>query len=136
MLMSPSLVYIDRSEVLVGRLDKLERTIGDLVRHVHGRDLRFLTYDLYLSTDRSRMTVMHVHPDSESVERLMQAIAPKLPPFAKLINLLAIDVYGSPSDAVLAQLRRKAATLGEATLTVPEPLAGIRAGQGEDRSRP
>jgi hypothetical protein len=70
------------------------------------------------------MAVVHVHPDSDSLEQLMTLIAPVLTPFRDLLQLRSIDVYGSPSDAVLAQLRDKADLLG-GTIAIHGRLAGV-----------
>ena len=70
------------------------------------------------------MTVIHVHPDSRSLEQLMALIAPVLSPFRDLLQLRAIDVYGSPSEAVLSQLRAKTQLLG-GTINVHSRVAGV-----------
>jgi hypothetical protein len=73
------------------------------------------------------MTVVHVHPDSSSLDQLMAVLAPVLAPFRALLELRSIDVYGSPSDAVLGQLRAKADLLG-GTITIHHRAAGVDAG--------
>jgi hypothetical protein len=72
------------------------------------------------------MTVLHVHPDSDSLEQLMATIAPVLAPFRDLLQLRSIDVYGSPSGAVLAQLREKVELLG-GTIAIHGRVAGVDA---------
>lgn len=126
--MSPPIVYVDRSEIQEGRIGELTRAIGDLARHVAANEPRLLAYDVYFSADRSTMAVIHVHPDSASLELHMQVVAPLLPPFSDLIRLQAIDVYGTPSTEVLDLLRRKAAALGGATVTVHEHHVGLGRG--------
>jgi hypothetical protein len=56
----------------------------------------------------------------------MTLIAPVLAPFRDLLQLRSIDVYGSPSDAVLGQLRDKVALLG-GTITIHGRIAGVDA---------
>lgn len=124
--MPQPIVYVDRSLILDGKREELERSIGDLVRHVAANEPRLLAYDVYLSEGRSSMTVIHVHPDSASLEHHMRVVAPLLPPFGDLIKLLAIDVYGSPGPAILDHLRRKAAVLGGAVVTVHAHRSGLR----------
>lgn len=131
--MPPPIVYADRSVILDGKLVELEHSIGALVRHVADNEPRLLAYDVYLSEDRSRMTVIHVHPDSASLEHHMRVVAPLLPPFGDLIRLLAIDVYGSPGPAILDHLRRKAALLGGAVVTVHAHHSGLRVDRGGTR---
>ena len=64
------------------------------------------------------MNVIHVHRDSVSLEYHMEVAGPLFAPFAPLIHLLSIDVYGRPADAVVEQLHHKARSLGDATVQV------------------
>lgn len=120
------LVYVDRSDVRAGKADELEAAARRLVEYVAANERRALSYGIYFSDDRSHMTVVHVHPDSRSVEQLMAVIAPVLAPFRDLLELRSIDVYGSPSDAVVAQLRAKVDLLG-GTITIHRRVAGVEA---------
>ncbi|HEY3522861.1 MAG TPA: hypothetical protein VGK63_04095 [Candidatus Limnocylindrales bacterium] len=121
-----TVVYLDRSDVRPGKADELEAAARRLVAHVAAGEQRALSYGIYLSDDRSRMTVVHVHPDSSSLEQLMALIAPVLAPFRELLQLRAIDVYGSPSDAVVAQLQAKVDLLG-GTITIHRRLESVEA---------
>jgi len=121
-----ALIYVDRSEIRYGRADELEAAAGTLARHVASSEQRALSYGIYFSADRSTMTVVHVHPDSESLEQLLAHILPVLAPFRELLDLRAIDVYGLPSDAVLTRLRAKVELLG-GTITIHGRVAGVDA---------
>jgi hypothetical protein len=120
------LVYVDRSDIRPGKAFELEAAARQLVEHITKNERRALSYGIYFSADRSTMTVVHVHPDSGSLEQLMTLIAPVLVPFRDLLQLRSIDVHGSPSDAVLAQLRDKADLLG-GTITIHSRIAGVDA---------
>jgi hypothetical protein len=120
------LVYVDRSDIRPGKADELEAAARQLVEHVATSERRALSYGIYFVESRSTMTVVHVHPDSDSLEQLLALIAPVLAPFRELLQLRSIDVYGSPSDAVLAQLGAKVDLLG-GTITVHDRVAGVDA---------
>jgi quinol monooxygenase YgiN len=119
-------VYVDRSDIRPGCADELEAAARQLVEHVATNKGRAFSYGIYFSAETSTMTVVHVHPDTDSLEQLMAAIAPRLAPFRDLLQLRSIDVYGSPSDAVLAQLRAKVALLG-GSVKIHERVAGVDA---------
>lgn len=121
------LVYVDQSDIRAGKADVLEAAARRLVDHVAAGEPRALSYAIYFSSDRSRMTVVHVHPDSRSLEHVMALVAPVLAPFRDLLQLRSIDVYGSPEEAVTAQLHAKASLLG-GTLSIHRRVAGISAG--------
>ena len=55
----------------------------------------------------------------------MEIAGPVFARFADLLTLRTVDIYGSPSDKVLDQLRRKAELLGTATVTVHDLQAGF-----------
>jgi len=120
------LIYVDRSAIRPGKADELEAAARRLVEHVAAGERRVLSYGIYFSADRSTMTVVHVHPDTDSLEQLLERIAPVLAPFRDLLELRSIDVYGSPSDTVLARLRAKVDLLG-GTITIHDRVAGVDA---------
>jgi hypothetical protein len=122
-----ALVYVDRSDIRPGMADQLEAAARQLVEHVAAHEPRALSYGIHFSEDRSAMTVVHVHPDSESLQELLGLIAPVLAPFRDLLQLRSIDVYGSPSDAVLQLLRAKVDLLG-GTVNVHRRVAGVEGG--------
>lgn len=121
------LVYVDRSDIRAGKADQLEAAARRLVEHVAASPSRAVAYGIYFSDDRSSMTVVHVHPDSRSLEQLMALLAPVLPPFRELLELRSIDVYGSPGDAVEAQLAAKVDLLG-GTVRIHRRVAGVAGG--------
>jgi hypothetical protein len=80
------------------------------------------------------MTVVQIHPDSASMEFHMKIAAPAFSRFVGLVKLSRLDVYGTPSDGLLALLRQKVALLGQATVAVHEKHAGfIRLGAQLER---
>jgi hypothetical protein len=121
-----SIIYVDRSMIVRGRDEELEAAARGLVEHVRAHERRVLSYDIYFSADRASMTVVHVHPDSASLEQLLGVIAPVLAPFRELLRLQSIDVYGSPSAAVLHLLQRKVELLG-GSIAVHPRVAGVEA---------
>lgn len=97
----------------------------ELVELVETNEPRLIAYNVYFTEDGTRMTVVHVHLDSASLEFHMKVAGPSFPKFAKLIKTLTIDVYGKPSDNLLEQMRKKAQMLGTGTVIVHELHAGF-----------
>lgn len=119
------LIYIDCSLIREGKLEELKTAMNELVELVKANEPRLLAYNVYLTEDGTRMTVVHVHPDSASLKFHMEVAGPSFPKFAKFIKLLTIDVYGKPSDDLLEQMRRKAQMLGNGTVLVHGLHAGF-----------
>src|SRR5215218_5512477 len=93
---SRPIVYVDTSEVRQGRLAELKAAMTDLAEFVAANEPQLLAYQVYFSDDGARMTVLHINPDSASLELHMNVTGPKFPPIGEFINMLAIDVYGHP----------------------------------------
>lgn len=130
--MSEEIVYIDHSEVREGKLDELKRGMRDLAALVEANEPRLAAYRVYFTEDGTRMTVIHMHADSASLEQHMRIAAPTFARFVELVRLLSIDVYGRPSGVLMQAIRDKAALLGSATVTLHEIGAGFsRPGRGD-----
>ena len=71
------------------------------------------------------MTVMQIHPSSASVELHMRLAGPAFRKFPGLVVLSRVDIYGTPSDALLELMRQKTELLGNARVVVNELHAGF-----------
>ena len=118
-------VYIDHSEIREGKLEELKTAMNELVELVEANEPRLISYNVYFTEDGNRMTVVHVHPDSASLEFHMKVAGPAFPKFVDSVKLLTIDVYGKLSDDLLEQLRKKAQMLGNGTVVVHGLHAGF-----------
>jgi quinol monooxygenase YgiN len=116
--MSDAIVYVDTAEVREGALEELKAAIKRLVDFVDANVPRLIAYNVYLSDDGARMTVVHVHPDSASLEFHMEVAGPVFRQFVELVKLSSIHVYGEPSAKVLKQLHEKARLLGRGAVEV------------------
>lgn len=123
--MSRPIVYIDRSEVREGRFEELQDAVAELADFVARNVPQVITYNAYFDPNRTHMTIIHVHHDPTSLLTLMDRAGPLFPKFAPLIDLLTIEVYGEPGEAVMERLRKKAKSLGDATLQVHGWHAGF-----------
>jgi len=122
---SEPVIYIDHSEIREGKLEELKKAMNELAAFVEENEPRLIAYNVYFTEDRKRMTVIHIHSDSASLESHMKVAGPAFPKFAEFIKLLTIDVYGKLSDDLVEQLRKKAQMLGTGTVVVHELHAGF-----------
>ena len=77
------------------------------------------------STSSAHNVATVVHSIARTAPSWKLRRVPVFAKFADLVVLRAIDIYGSPSEKVLEQLRRKADLLGTATVTVHDRRAGF-----------
>jgi hypothetical protein len=128
-VMSGPIVYVDRSEIVEGRLGELTTRISELADLVATEEPRIISYAAYLDEDRRAISVIHVHADADSLATHFRVAGPAFRNFVELVRLQSIDVYGDPSDDVVEQLQHKARLLGGARVTVhPHETGFVRLG--------
>ena len=120
-----AIVYVDTSDVRAGALEELKTGMEELVGFVEAKVPRILAYSVYFSDDGARMTVVHVHPDSASLEYHLEVAGPVFRRFVELVTLSSIHIYGDASAKVLEQLHEKARLLGRGDVTVDGLHAGF-----------
>jgi hypothetical protein len=120
-----ALLYVDSSEVREGALEELKGAIQELAAFIEDNEPQLIAYNVYLSEDGSRMTVVHLHRDSASLEYHLEVGGAAFRKMADLITLRSIDVYGEPSAKALGQLHEKARMLGRDSVSVHRLQAGF-----------
>jgi len=123
--MAQPIVYLDTSEVKPGRLEELKVAMADLARFVKANEPQLFAYNVYFSENGSRMSVLHINPDSASLVYHLTVAGPKFPPIGEFLRLLSIDVYGRPDDQLVERLRQKAKMLGSGIVRVHDFHAGF-----------
>jgi hypothetical protein len=123
--MAGPIVLIDVSSVREGALDELRARMNELAEFVRASETRAISYQFFLSPDEREMTVIQVHPDSDSIVAQMAAAAPLFRRFAELLTMTAMNVYGDPSAELREVLVRKADLLG---LGKPPTIHSMSAG--------
>lgn len=71
------------------------------------------------------MTVVALHPDSDSMAFHLDTCKSEFKRFADLIDLLAIEVYGPVDSSVIERLHNKARMLGRDSVRVHDFQAGF-----------
>ena len=123
--MSNVIVYVDTSQVREGALEQLKMAMKELVEFIEANEPRLIAYDVFLNDDETQVTVLHIHPDSASLEFHMQVAGPRFQRFVDLVTLSSIDIYGTPSDGVLEKAREKARLLGRGSVNAHNLHAGF-----------
>lgn len=123
--MPDPIVVVDSSEIAEGSADAVKEAFEKLAAFVKANEAEPLAYGVYLDEDGRRVTVLQIHPSSDAVEHHMEVAGPLFREFAGLLTLVRVDVYGQPSEALLAQLRSKAQLLGDAPVRVHALHAGF-----------
>jgi hypothetical protein len=122
---SEPIVSVDVSDVPEGKLEELKTLMKELVEFVEATEPRPIAYQMFLDQAGTKMTVIQVHPDSESMELHMEVAASLFPRFSDLLTLLRIDIYGEPSDELVRRMRQKGRLLGDAPVVEHRLHAGF-----------
>ena len=124
-LMSDAIVYVDTSEVREGAVEELKSGMKELADFVAANEPRIVAYNVYFSADGSTMTVVHVHPDSASLEFHLEVAGPFFRRFADLVTLSSIQIYGEPGEDALKHAHGKARLLGSGDVEAHALHAGF-----------
>ncbi|MEN8585185.1 hypothetical protein ABFP37_21060 [Burkholderia sp. RS01] len=108
--MSDFIAYLDTSDVRPGRLEELKTAVAELAAFVELNEPRIISYRVYFSADGSTMSVLHIHPDMASLEFHMKVAGPKFPPMARFVVMRTIEIFGRPSEELVAQLEPRQAS--------------------------
>jgi hypothetical protein len=127
--MYDAIVYVDTSDVREGALEELQAGMKELVDFVEANEPRIISYNVYFNEEGTRMTVMHVHPDAESVEYHLEVAGPIFRRFVELVTLTSTHIYGRPSEKVLTQADEKVRLLGRGVVDVQALHAGFTRSQ-------
>ena len=112
------IVYIDHSDIRRDSIDELKAGVRQLVDYIGAREPRLLSYGFHIDDEAATMTVVAIHPDSDSLELHMDIGGAEFRRLAPLLTLTAIECYGRPSPRALDQLRAKAGALGDGATVV------------------
>jgi hypothetical protein len=123
--MSDAIVYVDTSAVRDGALKELKAGMKELADFVAANEPRLVAYNVYFSEDGTTMTVVHVHPDSASLEYHLEVAGPMFRRLAGLVSLSSVHIYGEPSENALKQSHEKARLLGGGEVVVDALHAGF-----------
>lgn len=123
--MDDFIAYLDTSQVQPGKLEELKAAMVELAAFVDSNEPRIIAYRVYFSAEGTTMSVLHVHPDLASLEFHLKVAGPKFPPIAPLVWMQSIEIFGHPTEELVAQLQAKAKLLGSGSVIVRDYHAGF-----------
>jgi hypothetical protein len=108
--MSGPFIFIATNRLRDGKFDAEARRVPELSRFVEAKEPRLIAFNEYVNEDRSEVTVVQVHPDAASMEFHLSVIGDRAREAygETLAGTTGIQVYGTPSDAILRMLRQQA----------------------------
>ena len=108
--MAGPFIFIATNRLKPGKLDAEKQRVPGLVDFVQANERRVIAFNEYGSEDGAEVAVVQFHPDADSMASHMELIAERAAnAYADTVEATtAIQVFGTPSDAVVEMLRRQA----------------------------
>src|SRR3954470_14765537 len=108
--MSSPFIFIATNRLKPGAYEAERRRVRGLVEFIGAGEPRLLAFNEYVNTERTEVTVVQVHPDAASMEVHMGVVGERAAEaYAETLDATTqIQVFGTPSDAVVETLRAQA----------------------------
>lgn len=108
--MTGPFIFIATNRLKPGNLADESRRVPGLVEFVEANEPRLLAFNEYATEAGTEVAVVQVHPDADSMAFHMAVIAERAAAaYAETVEATTgIQVFGTPSKAVLEMLERQA----------------------------
>ena len=123
--MSEPIVFISHLRVKEGKLDSLRQLSQVATKRLETEKPRTLVFLAYLDDSGDRVSFVHVFGDAESMDLHVQGADERSKAAYELLEPDGWEIYGRPSDQVLASMREMAGAFGVTLTLQPEYVAGF-----------
>ena len=108
--MSGPFIFIATNRLKPGKLAEERKRVPGLVDFVDANEPRLIAFNEYVNNDGTEVAVVQVHPDAESMAFHLEVVAERAAAaYAATVEATTnIQVFGTPSNAVLEMLERQA----------------------------
>ena len=108
--MSGPFIFIATNRLKPGKLAEERKRVPGLVDFVDANEPRLIAFNEYVNNDGTEVAVVQVHPDAESMAFHLEVVAERAAAaYAATVEATTnIQVFGTPSNAVLELLERQA----------------------------
>jgi hypothetical protein len=103
-------IFIATNRLKPGKLAEERERVPGLVDFVEANEPRLIAFNEYVNENGTEVAVVQVHPDAESMAFHLEVIAGRAgAAYAATVEATtSIQVFGTPSNAVLELLERQA----------------------------
>jgi biotin carboxylase len=103
-------IFIATNRLKPGKLAEERKRVPGLVDFVDANEPRLIAFNEYVNNDGTEVAVVQVHPDGESMAFHLEVVAERAAAaYAATVEATTnIQVFGTPSNAVLELLERQA----------------------------
>ena len=103
-------IFIATNRLKAGRLDLERDRVPNLVEFIEVNEPRLIAFNEYVNDAGDEVTVVQVHPDSESMEAHTEIVRERArEAYAQTLDAtVRIQVFGQPTQSILDTLRQQA----------------------------
>jgi hypothetical protein len=119
-------IFIATNRLKPGKLDDETARVPGLVDFVEANEPRLIAFNEYANQEGTEVAVVQVHADADSMAFHMEVVAERAAAaYAETVDATTgIQVFGTPSNAVVEMLRRQAGA-GVPMRVKPHHLGGF-----------
>jgi len=124
--MSGPFIFIATNRLKPGKFDEEKARVPGLAEFIEANEPRLLAFNEYANEAGTEVAVVQVHTDADSMAFHMEVVAERAAAaYAETVDATTgIQVFGTPSDAVVEMLRRQAGA-GVPLRVKPHHLGGF-----------
>lgn len=104
--MSEPIVFISRNKVKEGKLEEFKRFYRAGAELLEAEKPGTVAFLAYVSDDGAEVSIVHVFPDADAMDRHMQGAAERAKEAYQFIESAGIDIYGTPNEGVLQMMKQ------------------------------
>jgi biotin carboxylase len=103
-------IFIATNRLKERKLEEERKRVPGLCDFIEANEPRLIAFNEYVNEDGTEVTVVQIHPDADSMEFHMNVVRERAEQaYAETLDATTrIEVYGTPSEAVLEMLRQQA----------------------------
>ena len=124
--MSGPFIFIATNKLRPGKLDDEKRRVPGLSSFIEANEPRLLAFNEYVNEEGTEVAVVQVHPDAESMAFHMDVVRERAErAYAETLDsTTGIQVFGTPTEAILKMLERAAGSRVPITIK-PHHMGGF-----------
>lgn len=118
-------IFVSTAAIKEGQLKAYKQRFAETAELVEANESRLLHFATYVNDEGTEETTVQVHSDAESMASHMRLVAKHIQAAREVLDFttLHIEVYGTPTDAVLEQIRELAGS--GVPVAIKTPAAGF-----------
>jgi len=121
--MSAPIIFISNQKIKAGKFEDYKRHYQQTVELIKANKPGTLAHLAFSDEDGNHASIIHVFPDAQSLEFHLQGAGELAQKAFEYMDIVSIDIYGRPSDSVLAKMQQIAGS-GVVLNLKPQNLGG------------